>query len=209
MSLTLPPLPYALDALEPYLSRQTLSLHHGRHHAAYVEKTRQLVQGSPLESAALERIVLFSSASADRRLFNAAAQAWNHEFYWHSMRAKGGGEARGPVARLVLESFGSHQAFCQEFIKSASEQFGSGWAWLVLDGDRLRITTTGNADTPLNSPQTPLLAIDVWEHAYYPDYQNRRVEYIAAFLTHLVNWEFANFNLEAAVPAPSAVAIRK
>lgn len=209
MSLTLPPLPYALDALEPYLSRQTLSLHHGRHHAAYVEKTRQLVQGTPLESAALERIVLFSSASPDRRLFNAAAQAWNHEFYWHSMRAKGGGEAHGPGARLIRESFGSHQAFCQEFIKAASEQFGSGWAWLVLDGDQLRITTTGNADTPLVSPQIPLLTIDVWEHAYYPDYQNRRVEYIAAFLTHLVNWEFVNFNLEAGVRAPSAVAIRK
>lgn len=206
MSLTLPLLPYALDALEPHLSRQTLSLHHGRHHAAYVQTTRKLVQGSPLESATLERIVRSSSTSPDRRLFNAAAQAWNHEFYWNSMRAKGGGESHGPVKRLINESFGGHQAFCQELIKSASEQFGSGWAWLVLDGDRLRITTTGNADTPLISPQTPLLAIDVWEHAYYPDYQNRRVEYVAAFLAHLVNWEFVNFNLQAAVPASGAKA---
>lgn len=209
MSLALPSLPYALDALEPHLSRQTLSLHYGRHHAGYVEKTRKLVQGSPLESAALEQIVQSSSASPDRRLFNSAAQAWNHGFYWNSMRAKGGGEARGPVARLITESFGSHQAFSQEFIKSASEQFGSGWAWLVLDGDRLRITTTGNADTPLITSQVPLLTIDVWEHAYYPDYQNRRVEYIAAFLAHLVNWEFANSNLAAAVPASSVAAARR
>jgi Fe-Mn family superoxide dismutase len=196
MSLTLPPLPYALGALEPHISRLTLSLHHGRHHAAYVEKSRQLVQGTPLESATLDRVVLFSAANPDRELFNASAQAWNHEFYWNSMRAQGGGKPHGAVERLIHESFGNHQAFCQEFIKSASTHFGSGWAWLVLDGDRLRITTTANADTPLISPQIPLLTIDVWEHAYYPDYQNRRVDYVAAYLTHLVNWEFANDKLE-------------
>ena len=199
MSLTLPPLPYALDALEPHLSRMALSLHHGRHHAAYVEKTRKQVSGTPLESAALERIVLFSAANPDRDLFNAAAQAWNHEFYWNSMGAQGGGKPHGAVARLIQDSFGSHQAFCQAFIKSASAHFASGWAWLVLDGDRLRITTTANADTPLISPQIPLLTVDVWEHAYYPDYQNRRVDYLAAYLTHLVNWEFANHKLEQSV----------
>jgi Fe-Mn family superoxide dismutase len=208
MALTLPPLPYELDALEPHISRLTLSLHHGRHHAGYVEKTRQLVRGTPLENAGLEQIVQSSVNRPDRRLFNAAAQAWNHDFYWHSMRAKGGGGAIGAAARLIRQSFGGHQAFYQEFIKAASEQFGSGWAWLVLDGDRLRITTTGNADTPLVSAQIPLLAIDVWEHAYYPDYQNRRVDYIAAYLTHLINWEFANVNLDAALRGSSAVAAR-
>jgi superoxide dismutase, Fe-Mn family len=202
--LTLPPLPYALDALEPHVSRLTLSLHHGRHHAAYVKRTRQLVQGTPLETAALERIVFTSSADPDRRLFNAAAQAWNHEFYWNSMRARGGGEANGAAARLIRESFGSHQDFCEEFIKTASEHFGSGWAWLVLDGERLRVLTTANADTPLISSRKPLLTIDVWEHAYYPDYQNRRADYIAAYLTHLVNWEFANCNLETCVQKSSA-----
>jgi superoxide dismutase, Fe-Mn family len=196
MSLTLPPLPYALDALEPHLSRLTLSLHYGRHHAGYVEKARQLVQGTPLESAPLERIVLFSAGNPDRALFNAAAQAWNHDFYWRSMRARGGGKPRGAIARLVEDSFGSHEAFCQEFIKSASAHFASGWAWLVLDGERLRIITTANAATPLISPQVPLLTADVWEHAYYPDYQNRRVDYLAAYLTHLVDWEFANERLE-------------
>jgi Fe-Mn family superoxide dismutase len=208
MALTLSPLPYELDALEPHISRLTLSLHHGRHHAAYVEKTRQLVRGTPLENAGLEQIVRSGVIRPDRRLFNAAAQAWNHDFYWHSMRAKGGGEATGAAANLIQKSFGGHQTFCQEFIKAGSEQFGSGWAWLVLDGDALRITTTGNADTPLVSPQIPLLAIDVWEHAYYPDYQNRRVDYIAAYLTHLINWEFANANLDAALRGPSAVAAR-
>lgn len=205
MSLTLPPLPYALRALEPHLSRETLALHHGRHQAAYVEKTRHLIQGTPLESAPLETIVLVSSADPDRRLFNAAAQAWNHEFYWNSMSPKGGGESNGAVAGLIRRSFGSHQSFCQEFIKQASELFGSGWAWLVLDGEQLRIMTTGNADTPLNSPCKPLLTIDVWEHAYYPDYQNRRVEYVAAYLASLVNWEFANSNLEAVVDRANAV----
>ena len=209
MSLTLPPLPYALDALEPHISRTTLSLHHGRHHAGYVEKTRQLVQGTPLESAGLERIVRASAGSPDRALFNAAAQAWNHEFYWHSMRAGGGGAAHGAAARRIRLSFGNHQAFCQAFIQAASEHFASGWAWLVLDGQRLRITTTANADTPLTSSLTPLLAVDVWEHAYYPDYQNRRVDYLAACLAHLVNWEFVNDNLEQGVHVPTAVAIRK
>ncbi|MGH7128653.1 MAG: superoxide dismutase [Planctomycetaceae bacterium] len=209
MSLTLPPLPYALDALEPHISRLTLSLHHGRHHAAYVEKMRQLVQGTPLASATLERIVRDSSAHADRSLFNAAAQAWNHEFYWNSMCPGGGGKARGAIAALVRESFGGHHAFCQAFIRSATEQFGSGWAWLVLDGERLRITTTSNADTPLTSALTPLLAIDVWEHAYYPDYQNRRIDYVAASLSHLLNWDFANFNLEAVVHTPARVAVRE
>ena len=198
MNLTLPPLPYPIDALEPHLSRRTLSTHHGQHHAGYLEKTRALVRRTPLESASLEEIVLASAQPTGKALFNPAAQAWNHGFYWRSMRPGGGGEARGAIAQLIEESFGSQRAFSQEFVTVAGDQFGSGWAWLVLDNDRLKITSTSNAETPLASEQEPLLTIDVWEHAYYLDYQNRRLDYIAAFIAHLVDWEFANDNLHLA-----------
>jgi Fe-Mn family superoxide dismutase len=201
MSITLPPLPYALGALEPHISRRTLSVHHGHHHAAYVTKTRSLIQRTSLESASLEDIVR-SSAEHDKTLFNASAQAWNHEFYWRSMRPGGGGEARGAIAQMIEDSFGSQRAFSQQFVTVAGDQFGSGWAWLVLEDGRLRITATPNAQTPLITTQVPLLTIDVWEHAYYLDYEYRRLDYIAAFLGHLVNWEFANENL-AQQPARS------
>lgn len=197
MSVTLPPLPYALDALEPHLSRRTLSAHHGHHHAAYVAKTRALIQRTPLESAALEDIVLASSVQ-NRTLFNAAAQSWNHAFYWRSMRPGGGGEAQGAIAPLIEDCFGSQRAFRQQFVTAAGDQFGSGWVWLVLDAGRLRIVATGNAETPLISSATPLLTLDTWEHAYYFDYQHRRLDYIAAFLAHLADWNFANDNLHAA-----------
>lgn len=199
MSLTLQPLPYGLDALEPHISRRTLAAHHAYHHAAYVEKTRGLVRGTPLESASLEEIVRASAGSAHTALFNSAAQAWNHAFYWRSMRPGGGGEAHGAVAELIAQGFGSQQAFSREFVTAAGDQFGSGWAWLVLDGNRLRITSTSNAQTPLITKQVPLLTIDVWEHAYYLDFQHRRLDYIAAFLGHLVDWEFANHNLRVAL----------
>ena len=195
MSLTLPALPYGLDALEPYISRKTLAAHHGRHHAAYVEKTRRLVQRTPLESSSIEQIVRASSQQGDQSLFNAAAQAWNHDFFWKSMRPGGGGEAHGHVAHLIEEGFGNQRAFGQEFVTVAGDQFGSGWAWLVFDGDRLQITATSNAGTPLTTQQLPLLTIDLWEHAYYLDYQHRRLDYIANFLSQLVDWEFANYNL--------------
>lgn len=198
MSLSLPELPYALGALEPHLSRRTLAIHHGRHHAAYVEKTRRLVQHTPLASASLEQIVRTSSQLQDRSLFNAAAQAWNHAFLWKSMCPAGGGEARGRIAELIEEAFGSQRSFGQEFVSVAGDQFGSGWAWLVLDGDRLRITATSNAETPLTTRQLPLLTVDLWEHAYYLDYQQRRLDYVAAFLGHLVDWDFANCNLDVA-----------
>lgn len=207
MSLTLPPLPFALDALAPWLSREALSLHHGRHHAGYVETTVKLVRGTPLESASLERIVRISAADPDRRLFHASAQAWNHEFFWNSLAPGGGGEPRGPVADLIRSSFGSHATFCEAFIKASAAHFASGWAWLVLDGDALRIVTTANADSFADSPQRALLTLDLWEHSYYPDYQNRRVEYVAAYLSHLVNWEFAARNLEKGARASACDAI--
>jgi Fe-Mn family superoxide dismutase len=206
MSLTLPPLPYVLDALEPHMSRRTLAAHHGYHHAAYVQKTRALVQRTPLESASLEEIVRASAKPTGRALFNAAAQAWNHAFFWQCMRPNGGGEAHGAIAPLIKEGFGSQTDFNQEFLAAAGNQFGSGWAWLVLDGTRLRITATSNAETPLITAQVPLLAIDVWEHAYYLDFQHRRLDYIAVFIAHLANWDFANHNLAAALQARAPVA---
>ncbi len=194
MTVELPLLPYALEALEPHVSRKTLAVHHGNHHAAYVDKTRALVQRTPLEAASLEEIVR-SQADKPGPLFNAAAQAWNHAFLWQSMRPNGGGDATGPVAKRIEKDFGSHNAFRQQFVKAATEQFASGWAWLVLDGDKLRIVATSNAATPLIGSQVPLLTLDVWEHAYYLDYQHRRLDYVTAYLAHLVNWEFANANL--------------
>jgi Fe-Mn family superoxide dismutase len=198
MSVILPALPYALEALEPHVSRHTLAAHYGHHHAAYVAKTRALVQGTAFESASLEDIVL-SSAGNNVPLFNAAAQAWNHELYWKSMSPAGGGEARGQVAQMIEEAFGSQRAFSQQFVAAAGDQFGSGWVWLVLDGNRLRLTATSNAETPLVTTAVALLTIDVWEHAYYLDYQHRRLDYIAAFLAHLVDWNGANERLTQAL----------
>lgn len=198
MSLSLPPLPYAIDALEPYMSRRTLTAHHGHHHAAYVEKARALTRATRLESVDLEEIVI-ASASQDAKLFNAAAQAWNHTFFWYSMRRDGGGPARGEVAALIERSFGSHDAFSQQFISAASDLFGSGWVWLVLEGQSLRIVTTANAGTPLGTNQVPLLTLDLWEHAYYLDYEHRRLDYIATFLAHLLDWDAVNRRLADAV----------
>ncbi|MBV6417334.1 MAG: Superoxide dismutase [Fe] [Steroidobacteraceae bacterium] len=199
MSIELPALPYALEALEPHISRQTLSVHHGKHHAAYVERARALVQRTEYETATLEEVV---RAHADRpgALFNSAAQAWNHAFLWQSMKAGGGGDATGALAKRIEKDFGGHNEFRQQFVKAATEQFGSGWAWLVLDGDNLRIVATSNAGTPLTGSQVPLLTLDVWEHAYYLDYQQRRLDYVTAFLAHLANWDFANANLAKARP---------
>ena len=207
MSLSLPPLPYSLDALEPHISRRTLAAHHGHHHAAYVEKARALVRNTPLESASLDEIVRSSARATP--LFNAAAQAWNHAFYWQCMRPGGGGEAQGAVAKLIKDQFGSRSAFSQQFLTAASDQFGSGWAWLVLDGNRLRIVATSNADTPLVTTQVPLLTIDVWEHAYYLDFQHRRLDYITAFLAHLVDWNFVNENLARALTSRAQVPSRR
>jgi Fe-Mn family superoxide dismutase len=198
MNVVVPPLPYAMNALEPHVSRRTLAAHYGRHHAAYVDKTRKLIESTPLESTSLESIVLAGRKQDSPSLFNAAAQAWNHTFYWSSMHPAGGGEAKGPIAELIEASFDSQSDFRQQFVAAAGDHFGSGWVWLVLDGERLKIVATANAETPLVSTQTPLLTIDVWEHAYYLDYQHRRLDYISAFMAHLVNWDFANSNLARA-----------
>ena len=200
MTIELPTLPYALDALEPHVSRTTLEIHHGKHHRAYVEKTQALVAGTPLAAASLEDIIAKTAGrKAKAALFNNAAQSWNHAFYWNSLSPKGGGTPSGAIADQIDRDFASHAAFADAFKAAAIGQFGSGWAWLVWDGGRLAIATTGNADTPLAHSQVPLLTVDVWEHAYYLDYQNRRADYVATFLGKLANWDFANRNLAQAI----------
>lgn len=195
MQVSLPPLPYLTNALEPYISRSTLEVHHGKHHAAYVIKTNALAEQADLADKTLAQIIARTAGDeALRALFQNAAQAWNHSFYWDSMRP-GGGEMRGEIAARVEADFGGYGPFAEQFSAAAIGQFGSGWAWLVSSGDRLKITHTANADTPLAHGHIPLLAIDVWEHAYYLDYQNRRADYVAAVLKNLLNWDFANRNL--------------
>jgi Fe-Mn family superoxide dismutase len=198
MTITLPELPYAQDALEPLVSAKTLSFHHGKHHAAYVANTNRLVEGSPLANAPLEEIVAAAAKDHKTALFNNAAQVWNHSFLWHSMAPKGGGAPRGEIAQRIEKDFGGYAAFAETFSAAATGQFGSGWAWLVLDQGKLAVVATANADTPLVHGKTPLLTLDVWEHAYYLDYQNRRPDYVKTFLDHLANWDFANANLAKA-----------
>jgi Fe-Mn family superoxide dismutase len=199
MNVIVPPLPYAMDALEPHLSRRTLAAHYGRHHVVDVEKTRRLIETTPLQAASIESIVRARSEIIKPALRSAAAHAWNHAFYWSSMDPAGGGDVDGLLAKCVEASFGSEAAFRHAFVAAACELVGSGWIWIVLDAGRVRIIATANADTPLVTSYEPLLAIDLWEHAYYLDYQHRRADYVDAFLRHLANWSFANRNLAAAL----------
>jgi Fe-Mn family superoxide dismutase len=195
-SITLPRLPYPEDALAPVISARTLSLHHDKHHKAYVDKTNELVAGTELEGRALEDVILATSGRSDKaELFNNAAQAWNHAFYWRSMKPRGGGKPPAALAAKIDAAFGGVDAFKKQFADAAVKQFGSGWAWLVCNGHALKIVKTSNAELPLTMGQTPLLAIDVWEHAYYIDYQNKRPDYVAAVIDKLLNWEFASENL--------------
>ena len=192
----LPDLPYALDALDPVLSANTLGYHYGKHHKAYADNTARLIAGTPLEGLSLVQLIAASAGKPDQAaLFNNAAQTWNHSFYWQSLRPRGGGEPPAALRQRLEAAFGSVAAFKKEFANAAITQFGSGWAWLVADGERLKIVKTGNADTPLTAGLKPLLAIDVWEHAYYLDYQNRRADYANALLDKLIDWDFALRNL--------------
>jgi Fe-Mn family superoxide dismutase len=199
MAHQLPALPYSLDALEPHISRSTLEFHHGKHHAAYVTNLNNLVAGGELENKSLEDTILAVAGDASKAgVFNNAAQVWNHTFYWQGMKPGGGGAPTGDLAAKIDADFGSFDAFKDQFKAAGATQFGSGWAWLVLDNGSLKITKTGNADLPLAHGQKALLTMDVWEHAYYLDYQNRRPDYISTFLDKLVNWEFVAANLAAA-----------
>jgi Fe-Mn family superoxide dismutase len=191
MQHQLPPLPYALDALQPHISKETLEFHYGKHHAAYVTNLNNLIKGTEFENASLEDIIKKSSGG----VFNNAAQVWNHTFYWSSLAPKGGGQPSGAVAAAISKKWGSFDAFKEAFTKSAIGNFGSGWTWLVKKPDgSVDIVNTSNAATPLTGADKPVLTCDVWEHAYYIDYRNRRPDYLGAFW-NLVNWEFAAKNL--------------
>ncbi len=199
MAFELPALPYAQNALEPHISANTLSFHHGKHHNAYVTNLNNLIKDGDLAGKSLEDIIKAVAGDGSKAgVFNNAAQIWNHTFYWNSMTPGGGGKPSGAIADKIDADFGGFDKFAEEFKTAGATQFGSGWAWLVLDGGKLKVTKTGNANLPMAHGQTALLTMDVWEHAYYLDYQNRRPDYIGAFLDHLVNWDFANTNLAAA-----------
>jgi Fe-Mn family superoxide dismutase len=190
MQHQLPALPYAMDALAPHISKETLEYHYGKHHAAYVTNLNNLIKGTEFEKLALEDIIKRSSGA----IFNNAAQVWNHTFYWNCLSPKGGGQPRGALSDAIGRKWGSFDGFKEAFGKSAVANFGSGWTWLVKKGDgAVDIVKTGNAATPLTGADKPLLTCDVWEHAYYIDYRNRRPDYVAAFW-NLVNWEFAAGN---------------
>jgi superoxide dismutase, Fe-Mn family len=192
----LPPLPYADNALDPVISANTLGFHYGKHHKGYVDNLNKLLAGTELASLSLEQPITETSGKADQvAIFNNAAQTWNHTFYWRSLRAKGGGEPPAALKQKIETSFGNLDACKKELATAATTQFGSGWAWLVLEGDKLKVVKTGNAETPLTKGAKPLLTIDVWEHAYYLDYQNRRADYVNAVLDKLINWNFAADNL--------------
>jgi superoxide dismutase, Fe-Mn family len=193
---SLPPLPFADDALEPHMSAKTLGFHYGKHHNAYLTNLNNLVRGTDLAALSLEQLIVkVAGDDARKGVFNNAAQVWNHTFFWNSIKPKGGGVPGGRLAALIDASFGSLDGFKDQFKKAAAAQFGSGWAWLVQDGEKLAITTTSNADLPLAHGRHALLTCDVWEHAYYLDYQNRRPDFLAAFCDQLVNWDFAAKNL--------------
>ena len=193
MPIELPPLPYAKDALEPYISAQTLNYHYDKHHHAYVEKLNKAIRGTENDGKDLETLI----ATTQGDVYNNAAQTWNHSFYWNSLKPGGGGEPTGDLAVFLKQEFGSVQKFRTLLAEVAKGGFGSGWAWLVADSQgRLTVINTANADNPLGMKLTPLVTIDVWEHAYYLDYQNRRDTYVEAILEHLLNWEFIAANLE-------------
>lgn len=192
MAVTLPALPYATDALEPHYTKENVELHYGKHHNAYVVKLNELKPDAT--DADLVAIV----KSSDGGIFNQSAQIWNHTFFWHSMKPKGGGKPTGAVAAAIDRDFGSYDNFRKEFINAGMTQFGSGWAWLVVEGGKLKVVKTANADTPLKGTATAIITADVWEHAYYPSFKNLRQKFLETFLDSLVNWDFANANLAAA-----------
>ena len=193
MAFELPALPYSRDALAPHISENTLNFHYGKHHNAYVTNLNNLLGD---ETRSLEEVMKDTAGDAAKAgIFNNAAQVWNHTFYWHSMKPNGGGLPTGAIAAKIDEDFGSFAKFVEEFKAAGATQFGSGWAWLVLDNGKLKVTKTANAACPLTEGVTPILTMDVWEHAYYLDYQNARPKYIETFLESLVNWDFANENL--------------
>ena len=200
MAFELPALPYEKNALEPHMSANTFDFHHGKHHNTYVVNLNGLLDGSDLAGKSLEEIIMATAGDAGKAgMFNNAAQVWNHTFFWNSMKPGGGGAPSGDLAAKIDEAFGSLDGFKDAFKQAGATQFGSGWAWLVVgDGGKLEVVKTPNAENPMTQGKKPLLTCDVWEHAYYLDYQNRRPDFLAAFLDSLVNWDFAAENLAKA-----------
>ncbi|MBN1961787.1 MAG: superoxide dismutase [Deltaproteobacteria bacterium] len=196
MAFSLPPLPWVESALEPLISAKTISFHYGKHHTAYLNKLNELTDGTAYANQSLETIIM-GAAKDKGPLFNNAAQVWNHNFFWNSIKPNGGGEPQGEVASLITESFGSLDKFKEEFKNAAVSQFGSGWAWLCLDGGKFRVIKTTNAELPMLTGLKALVTCDVWEHAYYLDYQNRRPDFVQTFLDKLINWDFVAANLKA------------
>jgi len=199
MTFTLPPLPYAKDALAPHISEKTMDFHHDKHHRAYVTKLNDLVKGTPFEGQGLEDII---DATAGRdehtEIYNNAAQTWNHTFFWNSMKPSGGGKPTGAIAKKIDADFGGYEKFAKALEEISVKQFGTGWGWLVLQDGALKAIKTEDAEVPLSDGRTPILTIDVWEHAYYLDYQNRRPDFVKTVIANLLNWDFANANLAAA-----------
>ena len=195
----LPKLPYSKDALAPHISTQTMALHHGKHHKAYIDKLNDLLDGTDMAELPLAEVIQKTAGvSKHQAIFNNAAQCWNHDFFWKSMKPAGGGKPNGAVAALISKHIGGQSAFNAAFLEAATTHFGSGWAWLVLVDSVVEIITTHDADLPPIHGRTALIACDLWEHAYYLDYQNRRPEFVQTFLDHLVNWDFTNANLARA-----------
>ena len=198
MPFELPPLPYSKDALAPYISANTLDFHHGKHHQTYVTTLNSLTKDLPLALKSLEEVIKEAAGDPSKAsLFNNAGQVWNHNFFWNCMKPGGGGKPTGPVASAIDSAFGSYEKFAEEFKNACVTQFGSGWGWLAAENGSLKVAKTSNADLPLVHGQRALLTCDVWEHAYYLDYQNRRADFVQAFLDHLVNWDFVGANLTA------------
>lgn len=193
MAITLPDLPYAKNALEPHISARTLEFHHDKHHKAYVDNANKLIEGTDLAPLDLEAIIKKLAGDPSKAaVFNNAAQVWNHSFYWKCMKPSGGGAPTGAIDQKIKADFGNYEKFLEEFKNAGATQFGSGWAWLVLDGGSLKITKTPNAENPMVHGMKPLLVVDVWEHAYYLDYQNRRPDYLTTFADKLISWDFVN-----------------
>ena len=201
--LTLAPLPYAKTALEPHIGRETVTLHYEKHHGGYVKKLKELIAGKPEEAESLEWMVRNSEGA----IFDNAAQIWNHDFYWRSMRPHGGGAPEGAMKEAITTSFGGWDPLRRELLEAGTAHFGSGWLWLVAHQDRLRVTTTPDADLPLRYGDTAILCVDLWEHAYYLDYHNERARYLEAFLDHLANWDFAGANWTSSSAARASAPI--
>lgn len=196
MAITLPGIPYEKNALEPHISARTLEFHYGKHHNTYVVNANKLIAGTEHENQDLETIIKKTAGDASKiGIFNNTAQVWNHTFYWNSMKPGGGGKPTGAIAKKIDSAFGSFDKFAEELKNAGFTQFGSGWAWLVEEGGKLKVIKTANADTPIAHDLKPLLTVDVWEHAYYLDFQNRRPDYLTTFVEHLINWDFVNANL--------------